>query len=145
MPAEKRRKWCDMPKHLSGKSFSPDHVYTFHIWQHLIDFSSYNLSVGGFVNLDLAAALNAQPLQLTCKDIKVGGRQRVCGRGFGCARMWTLGRGRRGRAAGGGPSTPSESTSCCALAAMWGRERWRVRRAAPARGLPKSARNLGSA
>lgn len=76
-----------------------------------------------------------------------GGRApaRVCGRGFGRARMWTLGRGRRGSAAGGGPSTPSESTSCCALAAMWGRERWRVRRAAPARGLPKSARNLGSA
>ena len=47
---------------------SPDHVYTFHIWQHLIDFSAYKLSVGGFVNLDLTQALNCQPLQLTVKD-----------------------------------------------------------------------------
>jgi hypothetical protein len=38
--------------------------------QHLIDFSSYKLSVGNWVNIDLAAALNGQPLQLTCKDTK---------------------------------------------------------------------------
>lgn len=50
---------------------SPEHVYTFHIWQHLIDFSSYKLSVGGFVNVDLAAALNGQPLQLTVQDTQV--------------------------------------------------------------------------
>ena len=70
--SDRRRKWCDQPKNLAGRTFSPDHTYTFHIWQHLIDFSSYKLSVGGLVNIDLAAALNAQPLQLTCKDIKVG-------------------------------------------------------------------------
>jgi hypothetical protein len=40
-------------------------------WQHLIDFSSYKLSAGGFVNVDLAAALNGQPLQLTVYDTKV--------------------------------------------------------------------------
>lgn len=68
LPADKRRKWCDIPKNLAGKQFVPDHVYTFHIWQHLIDFSTYSLSVGGFVNLDLTHALNCQPLQLTCKD-----------------------------------------------------------------------------
>ncbi|KAI8468504.1 MAG: hypothetical protein J3K34DRAFT_522883 [Monoraphidium minutum] len=71
-PPERRRKWCDNPKHLEGRKLSPDHTYTFHIWQHLIDFSSYKLSVGGLVNIDLAAALNAQPLQLTCKDVKEG-------------------------------------------------------------------------
>lgn len=71
--SERRRKWCDAPKNLAGRKLSPDHTYTFHIWQHLIDFSSYKLSVGGLVNIDLAAALNAQPLQLTCKDIKVRG------------------------------------------------------------------------
>jgi hypothetical protein len=69
--SERRRKWCDNPKNLEGLTLSPDHTYTFHIWQHLIDFSSYKLSVGGLVNIDLAAALSAQPLQLTCKDIKV--------------------------------------------------------------------------
>lgn len=70
LTADKRRKWCDQPKNLEGRKFDPELTYTFHIWQHLIDFSSYKLSVGGFVNLDLAAALTAQPLQLTCKDIK---------------------------------------------------------------------------
>jgi hypothetical protein len=39
----------------------------------MIDFTAYKVSVGGLVNLDLAAALNAQPLQLTCKDMKVRG------------------------------------------------------------------------
>lgn len=65
---EKRRKWCDVPKNLQGLKFSPDYVYTFHIWQHIVDFSTYKLSMGGFVNLDLTHALNCQPLQITCKD-----------------------------------------------------------------------------
>jgi len=69
-PAEKRRKWCDVVKNLEGKTFDTEHVWTFHIWQHLIDFSTYRLSVGGFVGLDLAHALNGQPLQLTVKDTK---------------------------------------------------------------------------
>ena len=62
-----------MAKHLEGRTFDPDYVWTFHIWQHLIDFSTYRLSVGGFMGLDLAHALNGQPLQLTCKDTEVGG------------------------------------------------------------------------
>ena len=66
--ADKRRKWCDIPKNLAGKQFSPDHVYTFHIWQHLIDFSTYKANLGGLLNLDLTTFLNCQPLQLTCKD-----------------------------------------------------------------------------
>jgi hypothetical protein len=57
-----------VPKNLQGLQFSPDYVYTFHIWQHIVDFSTYKLSMGGFVNLDLAHALNCQPLQITCKD-----------------------------------------------------------------------------
>jgi hypothetical protein len=65
---EKRRKWCDCPSNLSGLQFSPDYIYTFHIWQHVVDFSSYKLSLGGFMNLDLTHALNCQPLQLTVKD-----------------------------------------------------------------------------
>jgi hypothetical protein len=72
----KRRKWCDVPKNLDGLMLDTQHVYTFHIWQHLIDFSTYRLSVGGFVNVDLAAALNGQPLQLTVYDTQVRGRCR---------------------------------------------------------------------
>eukprot|EP00878_Enallax_costatus_P000528 GHUV01000623.1.p1 GENE.GHUV01000623.1~~GHUV01000623.1.p1 ORF type:complete len:349 (+),score=116.38 GHUV01000623.1:263-1309(+) len=66
--SDKRRKWCDVPKNLAGKQFTPDHVYTFHIWQHLIDFSTYKANLGGLLNLDLTTFLNCQPLQLTCKD-----------------------------------------------------------------------------
>lgn len=71
LPADRRRKWCDVAKNLEGRTFDTEHVWTFHIWQHLIDFSSYRLSVGGFLGLDLTAALNGQPLQLTCKDTEV--------------------------------------------------------------------------
>jgi hypothetical protein len=39
--------------------------------QHLIDFSTYKLSVGNWCNIDLAAALNGQPLQLTVYDTSV--------------------------------------------------------------------------
>jgi hypothetical protein len=85
--AEKRRKWCDAPRNLEGRMLDPGLTYTFHIWQHVIDFGGYKLSVGGFVNLDLAAALNAQPLQLTCKDIRASAAR---GRGWGVG-------GRRGR------------------------------------------------
>lgn len=75
-----------MVKNLDGMTLSPEHVYTFHIWQHLIDFSTYKLSVGSFMNIDLAAVLNGQPLQLTVIDTKVcgvegGGLLCVCGGG----------------------------------------------------------------
>jgi hypothetical protein len=72
LAADRRRKWCDVAKNLEGRTFDTEHVWTFHIWQHLIDFSSYRLSVGGFLGLDLTAALNGQPLQLTCKDTETG-------------------------------------------------------------------------
>jgi hypothetical protein len=68
---DKRRKWCDVPKHLDGLVLDTANVWTFHIYQHLIDFSTYKLSVGSFVNIDLAPALNGQPLQLTVCDTQV--------------------------------------------------------------------------
>eukprot|EP00775_Hariotina_reticulata_P003808 gene3808-4065_t len=68
LTAAKRRKWCDQPKNLEGLMLDTENVYTFHIWQHLIDFSTYKLSVGNWCNIDLAAALNGQPLQLTVYD-----------------------------------------------------------------------------
>ena len=108
LPAERRRRWCDAPRNLEGRAFSPDHVYTLHIWQHLIDFSSYKLSVGGFVNLDLAAALNAQPLQLTCKDIRVRAL-------FVCVLAWLAG-WLAGSMSGWWPSVLSAAQSRPALA-----------------------------
>jgi hypothetical protein len=69
--AAKRKKWCDVPKNLEGLMLDTEHVCTFHIWQHFIDFSAYKFSVGGLCNLDLAGPLNGQPLQLTVYDTKV--------------------------------------------------------------------------
>jgi hypothetical protein len=70
LTAAKRKKWCDVPKNLEGLMLDTQHVYTFHIWQHFIDFSAYKFSVGGLCNLDLAGPLNGQPLQLTVYDTK---------------------------------------------------------------------------
>jgi hypothetical protein len=45
MTADKRRKWCDVATNLEGKTFTTEHVWTIHIWQHLIDFSQYKLNL----------------------------------------------------------------------------------------------------
>jgi hypothetical protein len=55
-----------------GDDDDDDLVWTFHLYQHLIDFSSYRLSVGPFAAVDLAGALDRQPLQLTLKDVDRG-------------------------------------------------------------------------
>lgn len=89
MPAEQRRRWCDCASNLEGRYFEadPELVWTFHIYQHLVDFADYRLrlvadgGVGGersslmsslwasLANVDLAPALDRQPLQLTLKDV----------------------------------------------------------------------------
>ena len=38
----------------------------------MMDFSTYRVSVGGFLSLDLTLALNSQPLQLMVKDADSG-------------------------------------------------------------------------
>jgi hypothetical protein len=40
-------------------------------YQHVIDFSTYRLSLGHFGGIDIAGVLNGQPLQLTCYDTTV--------------------------------------------------------------------------
>jgi hypothetical protein len=73
MPSEQRRRWCDCSQNLAQRNFEPreDLVWTFHVYQHLIDFASYRLNVGlkGFFDIDLAPTLDCQPLQLTLKDV----------------------------------------------------------------------------
>jgi hypothetical protein len=97
MPSEQRRRWCDCADNLAGRHFEadPDLVWTFHIYQHLVDFANYRLCLGGggggggggagggsppastasrglwasLANIDLAPALDRQPLQLTLKDV----------------------------------------------------------------------------
>lgn len=41
----------------------PQHVYTFHFWQHLLDMASLQLATP-LMRLNLAAHLDGQPLQL---------------------------------------------------------------------------------
>jgi hypothetical protein len=35
LSADKRRKWCDDPENVEGLELDTDHVYTFHLWQHV--------------------------------------------------------------------------------------------------------------
>ncbi|KAK9846357.1 hypothetical protein WJX81_002348 [Elliptochloris bilobata] len=42
---------------------APDHVYTFHFWQHLLDLASLQLATPIY-RIDLATHLDGQPLQL---------------------------------------------------------------------------------
>jgi hypothetical protein len=72
LPADKRRRWCDTPANLADRFITPEHVFTLHIYQHLINFSDYKLSVAG-LTLDILPVLNGQPLQLTLKDVSSGG------------------------------------------------------------------------
>lgn len=45
LPADKRRKWCDVPANVADMEFSTDHVYTFQWWQHFFDLSQYKVGV----------------------------------------------------------------------------------------------------
>ena len=45
LPAERRRKWCDVEANVAGAALVPDHVYTFHFWQHYANFGDYKLSL----------------------------------------------------------------------------------------------------
>ena len=65
--SDKRRKWCDVPKNLVGKQFNPDHVYTFHIWQHVRSWTTRSLSqfmsTHGFTKIS-AKATFLEPLHM---------------------------------------------------------------------------------
>ncbi|KAI8474441.1 MAG: hypothetical protein J3K34DRAFT_407807 [Monoraphidium minutum] len=71
MEADKRRKWCDDPDNVEGLAFDPDLVYTFHIYQHMMDFGAYKVHIGPMA-FDLTCMLSSQPLQLFVKDVDNG-------------------------------------------------------------------------
>jgi hypothetical protein len=71
LSAEERRRWCDNPAHMEGLWFDPAHVYTYHSYQHIIDFSTYELNVGGLFRVPLLPISDAQPLAIMVKDIGV--------------------------------------------------------------------------
>ncbi len=76
MPADKRRKWANKPSHLESRTIDCEHVWTFHLMQHFVDYARYRIRpaiTGGLVSVDVAAALEAHPLQMTvkCLDVSV--------------------------------------------------------------------------
>eukprot|EP01023_Acetabularia_acetabulum_P034283 TRINITY_DN32189_c0_g2_i1.p1 TRINITY_DN32189_c0_g2~~TRINITY_DN32189_c0_g2_i1.p1 ORF type:complete len:353 (+),score=35.84 TRINITY_DN32189_c0_g2_i1:159-1217(+) len=50
--------------------FQPGQTWTFHIWQHLVDFSQYELHL--LTTWDLSRYLDGQPIQFMSKDLKSG-------------------------------------------------------------------------
>ncbi|KIZ01954.1 hypothetical protein MNEG_6006 [Monoraphidium neglectum] len=68
-PAAARRRLFDAPGGLAGVTMSPDHVWTIHLHQSLIDFSTYKLGLAGVpFGIDLVSLLDRQPLQIMAKD-----------------------------------------------------------------------------
>eukprot|EP01025_Chloroclados_australasicus_P040177 TRINITY_DN4183_c1_g1_i1.p1 TRINITY_DN4183_c1_g1~~TRINITY_DN4183_c1_g1_i1.p1 ORF type:complete len:361 (+),score=25.14 TRINITY_DN4183_c1_g1_i1:224-1306(+) len=50
--------------------FQPGQTWTFHIWQHLVDLSKYELNL--LTQWDLTRYLDGQPIQFMAKDLKTG-------------------------------------------------------------------------
>jgi len=71
--AEKRRRHFDVPAQLAGRTIGTELVWTIHMYQSLVDFSSYKLGLPGVpMHIDLVSILDAQPLQIMAKDGNVG-------------------------------------------------------------------------
>lgn len=54
----------------SGRVFSTEHVYTFYLYQHLVDLSQYRLHMVG--SFDLTSHLNGQPLRFMMTNEATG-------------------------------------------------------------------------
>jgi hypothetical protein len=52
-------------------TITPDHVFTFCMYQNIVDFSTYQLSLGGWLGMDLLQYMGGQPLQLMLLNTQV--------------------------------------------------------------------------
>lgn len=71
LSSDKRRKLFDDPAVAAGVTITPDHVFTFAMYQNIVDFSNYQLSLGGWLGLDLLQYMGGQPLQLMLLNTQV--------------------------------------------------------------------------
>lgn len=72
-PPEKRRRFFDIPANLAGRVLGTEFVWTLHLHQSLIDFSTYKLGLAGVpFGIDLVSLLDVQPLQIMAKNDKTG-------------------------------------------------------------------------
>lgn len=67
----KRKAAFSHRKTASGITFSPDHRYTFDMYQHVFVPSTYTFDLG-ITKIDLAKSLSGQPLQIMAKHIPSG-------------------------------------------------------------------------
>lgn len=70
LSSSQRQRFYDKPSNLAGAVFRTNLVYTFVIDQSIVNMEAYRLKLGAFINLDLCAVLNGQPLQLMCKNVQ---------------------------------------------------------------------------
>uniref|UniRef100_A0A383W1Y2 Domain of unknown function at the cortex 1 domain-containing protein n=1 Tax=Tetradesmus obliquus TaxID=3088 RepID=A0A383W1Y2_TETOB len=72
MPAEKRRRWFDSPANAGSVLISKDYVYTWHVWQHWCNISTYRLQLNSLLSFDLCQFSEGQPMQIMAKDQSTG-------------------------------------------------------------------------
>lgn len=65
-----RKAFFSRRAHRSGRVFSPDHVYTIYLYQHLVDLSQYKLHMVG--TFDLTSHLDGQPLRFMMTNEATG-------------------------------------------------------------------------
>eukprot|EP00775_Hariotina_reticulata_P007980 gene7980-8178_t len=72
MPSEKRRRWFDVAANAQKVIISKDYVYTWHIWQHWCNISTYRLQLSSLLSFDLCQFSEGQPMQIMAKDQSTG-------------------------------------------------------------------------
>lgn len=71
MASEKRRRWFDNPANAAKVVIKKDFVYTWHVWQHWCNISTYRLQLNSLLSFDLCQFSEGQPMQIMCKDQSV--------------------------------------------------------------------------
>jgi hypothetical protein len=71
MASEKRRRWFDVAANAEKVIISKDYVYTWHIWQHWCNISTYRLQLSSLLSFDLCQFSEGQPMQIMAKDQSV--------------------------------------------------------------------------
>ena len=63
MTSKQRKMYFSKPQNLALHSYSPEFVYTFDFYQHLLNFSTFQFDLG-FMKYDFMSTLGARPIQV---------------------------------------------------------------------------------
>jgi hypothetical protein len=72
---QERRAQLSDPSQAKNYQFDPSLVYTFEIYDHMINFATYKQHFSKLVKIDLSNKLNGQPLSITAMVINKGGEE----------------------------------------------------------------------